>query len=87
MVAAGQQQWAVSDMSEAKIINTITPDPDSHYRLIPCGCGSDKIVYEQYSGLLWRVRCPACGHTVDRGCAARHDAQVAWNRERMEETL
>lgn len=59
----------------------IIPAPDSHYRLIPCGCGSGRVAYEQYGvGRLWRVRCPACGRTVDRGCMARHEAQVAWNR-------
>ena len=62
----------------------IIPDPDSHYRLIPCKCGSDKAAYQQYgAGHLWRVQCPSCGHTVDKGCAARHDAQLAWNK-RME---
>lgn len=62
----------------------ILPSPDSHYRLIPCGCGCDKAVYEQYgTGRLWRVRCSGCGRTVDKGCAARHEAQVAWNRGQL----
>ena len=65
----------------------IIPTPDSHYRLISCKCGFDKAVYQQYgAGRLWRVRCSSCGHTVDKGCVARHDAQLAWNKQ-MEEAV
>ena len=66
------------------VTDVIVPDPDSHYRLVECRhCGSDKVEYQQYeenTALRWRVQCPSCGHTVDKGCVARHDAQLAWNR-------
>lgn len=66
------------------VVTVILPAPDSHFRLVPCGCGSENVVYEQYQmqdAYPWRVRCFDCGRMVDKGYAARHDAQVAWNRE------
>lgn len=61
-------------------IEVIRPDPDSHFRLLPCKvCQSEDIAYERPWG--WRVRCQACGHTVDIGTHVRHEAQVAWNKE------
>ena len=63
------------------------PVPDSHFRLIPCGCcKSDNVAYVKYldSGReLFRVSCFDCGNTVkpdDAVCA--HDAQQFWNRRR-----
>lgn len=57
------------------------PDPDSHFRLRPCKCGSDNVAYVRYTngGDAWRVSCFDCGHTVDKGHHDRHDAQVVWN--------
>ena len=61
------------------------PDPDSHFRLRPCKvCQGENVAYVRYragADILWRVQCPDCGHMVGKGCEARHDAQVAWNRE------
>ena len=65
-------------------IQTIKPDLDSQYRLAPCKCSSDNVAYVHYNGrggAKWRVTCFDCGHTVDKGCRVRHDAQLAWNAE------
>lgn len=54
------------------------PDPDSHWRLRNCKCGSGNVAYLEYCaehGDAWRVKCFACGHTVDKGRKVKHDAQ------------
>lgn len=58
--------------------NFIKPDPDSQFRLLPCGCGSGDVGYIATAGGFWQVKCLRCGH---RGSTAkvRHDAQLAWN--------
>ena len=64
------------------VIEIKKPAPDSHYRLIPCRCKSDNVAYVKYKkgcDELWRVQCFDCGHTVDKGNRARHDAQQNWN--------
>ena len=64
------------------VIEIKVPDPDSQFRLIPCKCGSDNVAYEHYNGrggAAWRVKCYACGFTVDKGNRVRHDAQHNWN--------
>ena len=62
-------------------IEVIRPDPDSHFRLLPCKvCQSEDIAYERHL-CGWRVRCQACGHAVDIGTYVPHEAQVAWNKE------
>ena len=57
--------------------------PDGQYRLLQCPkCKSDNVAYVHYNGrggAKWRVECFDCGHTVDKGCRVRHDAQLAWN--------
>ena len=57
--------------------------PDGQYRLVPCKkCKGDNVAYVHYNGrggAKWCVTCFACGHTVDKGCTARHDAQIKWN--------
>lgn len=72
-------------MEMENAINTITPDPDSQYRLRKCKqCKSENVAYVKYQKdgqLLWAVACFDCGHTVDSGSAVRHDAQVNWNKE------
>lgn len=68
----------VNDVIEIKV-----PAPDSHWRLLPCRCGSDNVAYEHYDGkggAAWRCKCLACGHTVDKGNKVRHDAQQNWNK-------
>lgn len=56
----------------------IKPDPDSHFRLRRCTCGGEPVYAGGDNG--WAVRCPDCGRKSERHLA-RHDAQVAWNRE------
>lgn len=67
------------------VTEVIHPDPDSHFRLLPCkACQSEDVAYVQYqAGALmpWRVQCLSCGHVVDKGTVVRHDAQNAWNEE------
>ena len=66
------------------VIEIKKPEPDSHYRLVPCKCKSDNVAYVHYNrhgGDAWRVKCFNCGHTVDRGNRVRHDAQRNWNGE------
>lgn len=57
------------------------PAPDSQFRLLPCECGSEDVVYQSFQGMSgtdYRVKCLNCGRrTFWRLC--RHDAQVAWN--------
>lgn len=67
-------------------IAVVVPEPDSHYRLVPCKCSSDNVAYVQYvSGEeeKWRVCCFDCGQTVDIGTPVRHDAQTAWNGRKI----
>ena len=58
------------------------PSPDSQFRLRPCKCGSEDVVYQSYDGMtghVHRVRCNNCyRRTLWKRC--RHDAQVEWNR-------
>ena len=64
------------------VIEIKVPEPDSQFRLIPCKCSSDNVAYEHYNGrggAAWRVKCYACGFTVDKGNRVRHDAQRNWN--------
>lgn len=64
------------------VIEIKVPLQDSHWRLVPCNCGSDNTAYEHYNGrggAKWRVKCFDCGRTVDKGHRVRHDAQLAWN--------
>ena len=72
----------IDDVIEIKV-----PVPDSHWRLRPCReCGGDNVAYEHYNGkggAVWRVKCFDCGHTVDKGNHARHDAQLNWNEARQ----
>lgn len=68
----------IDDVIEIKV-----PTPDSHWRLRSCReCHGDNVAYEHYNGkggAAWRVKCYDCGHTVDKGNHARHDAQLNWN--------
>ena len=74
-------------MKKGNVIAIQTADPDSHFRLRPCGaCGSDGAAYvlRQSGGKqFWQAECQECGH---KGAKAetKHGAQVLWNRETME---
>ena len=67
------------------VIEIKKADPDSQWRLRSCKkCRSENVAYEHYNGrggAAWRVKCFDCGHTVDKGNKARHDAQVNWNQD------
>lgn len=60
--------------------------PYSHFRLLPCPeCGGDNVAYVQYmTGIQepWKVSCFDCGYTVDQQKIFKHEAQVAWNKEK-----
>lgn len=60
----------------------IQPDPDSHYRLIPCSCGSDQVAYARMvtirGGVEWAAGCKTCGKTT-RWWRVQHHAQIEWN--------
>lgn len=68
-------------------MTVIRPDPDSHFRLVPCkACRSEDVVYkgEQVGDArFWQVECRCCGCTVDKSTQVRHEAQVAWNKENV----
>lgn len=72
-------------MMHTDAIEIKRPDPDSHFRLLPCkACRSEDVAYVRYqAGALtpWRVQCLACGHVVDKQTVIRHEVQIAWNRE------
>lgn len=63
-------------------MDELKPSPDSQFRLRPCKCGSEDVVYQSYQGpegTIYRVKCRSCGiRTFWRLC--RHDVQVEWNR-------
>lgn len=64
-------------------MDELKPSPDSQFRLRPCKCGSEDVVYQSFQGMngtCHRVKCNICGlRTFWRRC--RHDVQVLWNRE------
>jgi len=66
------------------VVEITKPAPDSQYRLRPCNCGSQEVVYAQYidaaGATRWRVVCMDCGATADTGTSVRHEVQLAWNR-------
>ena len=60
-------------------VQVIKPVPDSHYRLVPCQCGSDNVAYVLCVDGRWRVQCFDCGN-IGPGDLTRHGAQVKWNK-------
>lgn len=72
-------------MELSEVIGIEKPDPDSQYRLRPCGkCRGENVAYVKTEGFSceeWRVRCLDCGHIQDKGYPVKHDAQAAWNNE------
>ncbi len=62
-------------------IQVSKPDHDSHFKLLPCLCGSDNVVYVQYQAdetEFWRGQCFDC-QRAGAGAAIKHDAQQIWN--------
>lgn len=60
------------------IIRRMRPAPDSHFRLLDCGCGGQAEYVELSSG-MFAVRCTKCGRR-GRLEPVRHTAQVDWNQ-------
>lgn len=61
---------------------TVKPDPDSQYRLVPCKCGGEPFYRHWFGaeGEYWRAECPKCGRrSVTR--TIRHEVQIDWNME------
>ena len=69
------------------VLEIKTADPDSHFRLRRCKvCHEQNAAYVRYQAgdsSFWQVKCPVCGHVVDKKTAARHDAQIAWNEDNL----
>ena len=68
------------------VIQIIKPAPDSHFLLLPCPeCMGDNVAYVQKANEeeSWHGRCFDCGFT-GAGAAARHDAQLKWNKKSKE---
>lgn len=63
----------------------IRPDPDSQYRLIPCGCSYSDVAYTRKitrRGVEWMAGCLTCERCT-RVWTIQHHAQIEWNgRER-----
>ena len=57
----------------------IKPDRDSHFKILPCGCGSDDVGYVKKAKGMWQVKCLRCGHRGKMG-QIRHEIQVSWNK-------
>lgn len=68
------------------VVEITKPAPDSQYRLCPCECGSQEVIYAQYidaaGAPMWRVVCTDCGATVDIHTDVKHQVQLAWNDRR-----
>lgn len=67
-----------------KVIQIVKPDPDSHYRLVPCLCKSDNVAFVKYKlgrEELWRVQCFDCLQIVDLRTGVQHQVQVEWNNQ------
>lgn len=62
------------------LVETIKPDTDSQFRLVPCLCGGEPVYRHWFgaAGEYWKVECPKCGR---HNCAStiRHEVQVDWN--------
>lgn len=59
----------------------IRPAPDSQFRLKPCVCGSEYVVYQPSTEdprPFYRVMCLSCGRQTPWHLS-QHDAQCAWN--------
>lgn len=67
----------VHGQSGGMIVQEITPDADSQFRLRECGCGAPA-KYVGYDTDEWAVRCTVCGREGVRG-KLRHDVQIHWN--------
>lgn len=62
------------------VVDIKVPEPDSHFRLKACQCGSDNVAYALGTDGKWRGRCFDCGNTGE-GSQVPHEAQQKWNEE------
>lgn len=64
------------------VVQIEKPEPDTHYRLRACECGSSDVAYIKTiklgRGTEWVAGCITCGRTT-RACTAQHSAQIEWN--------
>lgn len=59
----------------------IRPEPDSHFRLIPCNCEYSDAVYTKKitpHGVEWMAGCLTCERCT-RVWPVQHHAQIEWN--------
>lgn len=69
---------------EDMLAETIKPDRDSQFRLLPCNCGGEP-VYQRHQIPtvpydVWSVVCPACQRGTTKYYKVRRDAQLEWNK-------
>lgn len=71
----------MNGVEEMVVIDTKIPDPDGHYRLRRCACGreAEYIRLKEAGVPVWVAACPGCALRSPE-YAARHEAQVYWNR-------
>ena len=65
------------EMNDA--IKIIKPERDSHYRLLPCDCGSDNVAFVKYQAdncNLWRVQCFDCNRSFAPVTEFQHDVMT-----------
>ena len=66
------------------IEETIKPDQDSQFRLLPCECGGEPVYEKHISSAnpegAWCVCCPVCKRGTKKYYQVRHDAQQEWNK-------
>ena len=66
-------------------VQIVKPAPDSHFRLVPCKCGSDNVAYVLGADGQWHAQCFDCDN-IGPSALTRHGAQVMWNKEAKHET-
>lgn len=69
---------------EMVVVGMVIPAPDSHFRLMPCKCGSENVAYLRIrleNEELWAVRCLGCCET-GKPSTVRHEAQLYWNKNK-----
>ena len=65
----------------SNVIQIISPDPDSHFRLRSCKkCGGNNVAFvqRQIEAELWSAECFDCGYAGESH-QTRHGAQIQWN--------
>lgn len=63
----------------------IRPEPDGHFRLIPCSCEYSDAVYTKKitpHGVEWMAGCLTCERCT-RVWPVQHHAQIEWNGRKL----